>query len=118
MDNIINNKEIPIIAKTVELYKMYYRYLELFPKKDKFALGAKCENQMIIVLELLLATCRAEKTNKKNLISQASVKFDMLKIFFRLAWELKILDVKKYSELQTCLQEIGKMLGGWLRSMT
>jgi len=51
------------------------------------------------------------------LISQASVKFDALKIFTRLTWELKILDDKKYAELQTHLQEIGKMIGGWLRSL-
>ncbi|MBI4427272.1 MAG: diversity-generating retroelement protein Avd [Candidatus Magasanikbacteria bacterium] len=117
MDNQANSKEIPILAKFIQMYKIFYRYLELFPKKDKYALGAKCETTMIAVLELLLAASRAEKNNKKNLISQASIKFDALKIFMRLTWELKILDDKKYAELQTHLQEIGKMIGGWLRSL-
>ncbi len=117
MDNQINNKEIPILAKFIQMYKVFYRHLELFPKKDKYALGAKCETLMITVLELLLAASRAEKNNKKSLLSQASVKFDALKIFVRLAWELKILDDKKYAELQTYLQEIGKMIGGWLKSL-
>src|SRR3989338_10576259 len=113
MENQINKTEIPILAKFIQMYKIFYRYLELFPKKDKYALGAKCETTMIAVLELLLAASRAEKNNKKNLISQARVKFDELKIFTRLTWELNILDDKKYAELQTHLQEIGKMIGGW-----
>lgn len=117
MNNQINNKEIPILAKFILMYKTFYRHLELFPKKDKYTLGSKCETLMITVLELLLTASRAERANKKNLISQASVKFDALKIFLRLAWELKILDDKKYAELQTHLQEIGKMIGGWLKSL-
>ena len=118
MYNQINNKEIPILAKFIQMYKIFYRYLELFPKKDKYALGAKCEITMIAVLELLLAASRAEKNNKKSLLSQASIKFDVLKIFIRMAWELKILDDKKYAELQIHLQEIGKMIGGWLKSLS
>ena len=50
-------------------------------------------------------------------MKQASVKLDALKFFLRLARQLDILDQKKYIALQTELQDIGKMLGGWLRSL-
>ena len=33
MDNQLNNKEIPILAKFIQMYKLFYRYLELFQKK-------------------------------------------------------------------------------------
>ena len=51
------------------------------------------------------------------LIQQASVKFNALKIFIRLAKDLKCLDNKKYITLEAQLQEIGKMLGGWQKSL-
>lgn len=109
--------EIPIIIKLRELYKLFYGYLALFPKKDKYTLGGKCELYAIATLELLLAAGSAAKEEKRALIRQANVKFDALKIFLRLAHELKLLDNKKYLILQTHIQEIGRMLGGWQRSL-
>lgn len=112
----INTVEIPIIRKIYELYKIFYGYAALFPKKDKYTLGSKCEIYITDVLELLLAAASAPKYGKQALIQQASVKFDTLKIFLRLANDLDILDGKKYIELQKHIQEIGRMLGGWQRS--
>lgn len=112
-----NTKEIPIIRKLYELYKLFYSYLALFPKKDKHNLGAKCESYIIDTLELLLAASSVAKSDKKQYLMRANVKFDALKIFLRIAKEMRLLDSKKYIELQTYIQEIGKMLGGWQRSL-
>lgn len=109
--------EIPIIQKIKELYKLFYGYLALFPKKDKYALGVKCELYVIATMELLLSAGSAPKEEKRELIKQANVKFDALKIFLRLAYELRLLDAKKNINLQTYIQEIGRMLGGWQRSL-
>lgn len=111
------NTEIPIMHKMSELYKVFYDYLALFPKKDKYALGNRCEQYIIATLELLLAAGSAPKEAKGALIQQANVKFDALKLFLRIAQELKLLDNKKYLILQTHIQEIGRMLGGWQRSL-
>lgn len=112
------NNDIPIINKLSELYRTYYGYLELFPKKDKYALGTKCEAYIIATLERLLEAGSAPKEQKLILLKEANVKFDALKFFLRTAKELKILDNKKYLVLQTHIQEIGRMLGGWQRSLT
>jgi hypothetical protein len=112
-----SHTEIPIIKKVYELYKLYYGYLILFPKKDKFALGARCEVYIISVPELLLSAGGLPKESKGQIIQQASVKFDTLKVLLRMARELGLLDNKKYLVLQTLLQEIGRMLGGWQRSL-
>lgn len=96
---------------------MYYQYHKLSPQKDKYTLGAKCEIYIIETLELLLAASSVAKENKKAFIMKANVKFDALKIFLRIAKELKMLDTKKYLVLQTRIQEIGRMLGAWQRSL-
>jgi len=54
---------------------------------------------------------------KYNILQKASLKIDLLKILIRLAKEVKALDNKKYIQLQQELQEIGKMIGGWIRSL-
>lgn len=120
MANLNNNNtitETPIVHKMRELYKLFYGYLALFPKKDKYGLGSKCEQYIIASLELLLAAGSASKEEKMSFLRQTNVKFDALKIFLRLAHELRLLDNKKYLALQTHIQEVGRMLGGWQRSL-
>lgn len=100
-----------------DLYKIYYGYLELFPKKDKYSLGKKCEELIIDFLELILSAKGAMKDAKKPIINQASAKLDMIKIFIRLEKDLKLLDQKKYLTIENHLQEIGRMIGGWQKSI-
>ena len=113
----MNQNEIPIIIKIYDLYKLFYGYLKLFPKKDKYALGAKCERKFIAVLELILLAKNSKPDERKRIICQASAKFDVLKIFIRLGKDLNLLDQRKYLALQNNLSEIGKILGGWLKSL-
>ena len=109
--------DTPIILKTYELYKTFYSCLEKFPKKDKYTLGAKIETYLLNVLELLILASSSIKDKKLPCVQQASIKFDTLKILIRLAYEVQALDEKKYLALQKYIQEIGKMLGGWQRSL-
>jgi len=115
--NIYINNEIPVIKKVYELYKTFYNYAKLFPKKDKYMLGNKCEMYIIETLELLVAAGSAPKNEKTAHIGRASIKFDTLKIFIRLSNDIGMLDNKKYIALQNQLQEIGRMIGGWKKSL-
>ena len=115
--HIDKNLDTPLVLKTYELYKTFYNYLILFPKKDKYSLGVRCEEYILTVLELLVAASSASKDRKLVLVQQASVKFDTLKILLRLTKDIKAIDEKKYITLQKDIQEIGKMLGGWQRSL-
>ena len=119
MNNFHKNYEVntPIILKTYEFYKIFYQYLELFPKKDKYALGAKCEEYISAILEILLEANYLPKEEKLLLIMKANNKFEVLKIFIRMLKDLNIIDQKKYIFLQTAVQEIGRMFGGWLKSL-
>ena len=73
---------------------------------------------IIATLEPLLEASYAHREEKLELIKKANTKFDALKIFIRLLKDLGIIDDKKYFELQKRIQEIGKMLGGWQRSLS
>lgn len=66
------------------------------------------------ILELLFSIPNAP--NKSEILKHMSVKLDLLKVLFRLAKDTQSLSTGKYLELQTKLQEIGKMLGGWIRA--
>lgn len=108
----------PLILKTYDLYKTFYAYLLLFPKKDKHTLGARCDVYLLNLLELLIAASNTTKDRKLPLIQQANIKLDTIKILIRLAKDVKAIDEKKYIILQSNVQEIGRMLGGWQRTLS
>ncbi|MFH1308584.1 MAG: four helix bundle protein [Patescibacteria group bacterium] len=114
--NQINN-DVPILKKTFDLYKEFYQYLKVIPKKDQYMIGKRCEEYILIFMELILSAVEFQKPEKLKILKQANGKFEVLKVLIRLTRELKILDNKKYLSLTTEMQEIGKMLGGWMKSL-
>lgn len=110
------NLDIPIFTKTYELYKTYYSFLATFPKKDRYTLGQKCELLLLDLLEGIILASSLSKEEKLPILKTASLKLDVLKVLFRLGKDIKITDSKKYLILESFLQEIGKMLGGWIKT--
>ncbi len=108
--------DIPIFTKTYELYKTFYGYLSAFPKKDRYTFGQKCELLLLDLLEAIILAGSLSKEEKLPILKKASLKLDVIKVLFRLGKDLKILDNKKYLVLEGFLQEIGKMLGGWIKT--
>ena len=109
------NLDIPIFQKVYELYKLLYQYVASFPKKDRYTLGQRVENSLLDFMESVILASQLSKTDKLPVLQKASIKLDVLKVFIRLCKDLKILDNKKYLMLESQIQEIGRMLGGWIK---
>jgi len=107
--------EIPIIQKVYDFYRELYLAVEKMPKKDKYILGEKLGRTTLDLIELLIMTSYSGKTEKNTFLNKANAKLELLKILVRLAEEVKAINTKKYLLLEEKLQEIGKMLGGWIR---
>ncbi|MEK7103982.1 MAG: diversity-generating retroelement protein Avd [Patescibacteria group bacterium] len=104
-----------MIHKISEFYKLFHQHLKLFPKAEKYSLGQKIENLTLEILELTFKVTYSIKTEKTQLLKDADAKIHLLKTLIRLAYEIRALDNKKYLALQEQLQEIGKMIGGWIK---
>lgn len=78
-------------------------------------MGQKIENLILEILELSFKVSYSTKIEKPQLLKDADAKIHLLKTIIRLAYEIKALDDKKYLALQEQLQEIGRMIGGWIR---
>lgn len=104
---------VPAFKKSYDFYQHLYINLRQIPKRDRFTWGERCE---LLALDLLRCVSQAEfatKFDKQSLLSQASKTIDMIKIYLRLGFDLKILDQKKYIARELEIVEIGKMIGGW-----
>jgi hypothetical protein len=112
----MNDNDVPILRKIHELYKLFHEYRLLVPKHERFPIYERSENIIIGILELILEASYSHKESKSILLEKTSVKLNILRFFIRLMKENKSLDVKKYTLLQGIIDEIGRMLGGWIRS--
>ncbi len=109
--------DVPIIQKTYDFYREFYKLIPQIPKIDRHTLAQKIEKTCLDMLELLICASRKEKSSKLRLLDQAATKLDLLKLFLRLGEETKAIPSKRYLDLSKMLQEIGRMLGGWIRSI-
>jgi len=100
------------------LYKIIYSYRPTIPKQDRHTLWQRCENTSLDIIENILLATQASKKEKVVILNQASIKLNFLRFFLRLAKEIKILDIKKYIEAEQIIDEIGRMLGGWIKSVS
>ncbi|MEX2354371.1 MAG: diversity-generating retroelement protein Avd, partial [Candidatus Woykebacteria bacterium] len=106
--------DIPIFQKTYDFVKELYLVLPKLPKRQRYTLGQRLDNLSIEFLESIILAGRAE-AEKLSLLKKADSKLETLKILLRLAKDTQTLDNGKYANLEKHLQEIGKMLGGWLK---
>ncbi len=117
MNTTTTNTETPILTLTIELYKELYGYIKFFPKRDQYMLGKRCEDTLLAFIEILAAALYSSGRTKQQYLIHAEKKFDLLKMLLRITWELHIIDNKKYFILVKKTQTIGKMIGGWKKSL-
>jgi hypothetical protein len=111
-----NKFNAPVLHKIMELYKLFHECLILFPKQEKYTLGQKIENTILEILELALSASFANIC-KKEILNKANNKIDLLKYLIRIAHEIGSIKIKKYLALEEITINIGKMIGGWQRSI-
>ena len=108
--------DIPIFKKTYELFKLSYEYRFTVPKQDRYALWQRCEDTIINVLEGILRASRLPKPEKLPALENVSVQINCLRVYVRLAKDVKAIDNKKYVRLESVIDEIGRMIGGWIKA--
>ncbi len=106
--------DIPIFTKLYAFYRALAETILSFPKSQRYALGERLETTVLDILELLFFV--PISSTKLETLQTMSVKMDLLKVLLRLAKDTDSLSSGRYLALQEMLQEIGKMLGGWIRT--
>ena len=107
---------IPIFKKSYDLYRTFYGYRNLIPKQDRYTIWQRCESLILDILEGILLVSQVQKTEKLSILEKTSTKLNLLRIFIRLMKEIKAIDNKKYTAIETIIDETGRMLGGWIKS--
>jgi len=84
-----------------------------FPKDHKYTLGNRLSNSLYDFLEgLIYLYGDAELRGLRRL----SKKLDIIRYYIRLSMDLKILSIEQYACAAERIDEIGRLLGGWIKA--
>jgi len=106
--------ELTVIAKTYDFILWSCNHTGKFPRNHRFVLGERIERNLYDLLELLI---RAKYTKQRQeLLEQANLVLEILRFQIRLAKDLQCLKVDSYGFAAKAIDEIGRLVGGWLKS--
>jgi hypothetical protein len=88
--------------------------LEKFPRTQRFTLGERIETKLFDVLEQLLKASYSRQ--KREALQEANLQLEMLRHFWRLAYEIKVIALKRYEQGAKQMDGLGRQIGGWLKS--
>lgn len=109
-------QQLPLYNKLYIFLKILYKTVHNIPKEYKYSIG----NEILLIswkcLDLFLEANALPNEKKYGVISKLSLEFDKVKIRLRMMQEIRIISLGEYTHFQeNYLQEIGTMIGGWLK---
>jgi uncharacterized protein YehS (DUF1456 family) len=111
-------EELPVINRTYEVYKNLSVILATLPKQHRYSLGQSSETSVLALLESLIMAKHAPKAQKATYLIRASAQHEITVLKLRLILELKLANETNLLKLQAKLTEVGRMLGGWRKSVS
>lgn len=119
------HSEAELNQRFVEMAKLMNIYLNHFPRFEKYALAQSIRQCMYEVYGLIVEA--QKKYHKKTTLSSLDIRHEQLRMFVNLAYSLgyfqfkdgkeesgKALESHRYLAISRLIDEIGRMIGGWI----
>ena len=88
-----------------------------FPRSARFSFAARIDGLALDVLERLVRARWAARGEKGRLLAAADSDLAVLRTLLRLSFDRRLLDRGALEHVSRQLDEAGRMLGGWRRSL-
>jgi len=107
--------DVLVIDRTYELLKWYLGRLEKLPRSHRYGLGQRIESTLYAVFEGLVRARYAARAEKAAALSEVNLRLETLRMYSRLAHDMAMLPHNSYEFAARATDEIGRMVGGWLK---
>jgi hypothetical protein len=108
-------KESPIFLKSFETLEWILLHTGKFPKHQRFVMAKRIEEAALAFHDQLIWAAKASE--KTAPLIEADFHLERLKVYNRLVVRLKLSSFAQYEYLAKELDTLGKLLGGWQRSL-
>lgn len=87
------------------------------PALQQRTIGKRLENSILLLLELLIMAKHAPSAHKGAYLVKASAQAEIVQFQLRILMNQKLANETTLHQLQAKVAEIGRMLGGWRKSV-
>jgi hypothetical protein len=109
-------KQSPIFSKTYDLLRWLLPVTVKFPREHRFVLATTVQQTALRFQERIIEAARAG--DPRPGLGQADTELTKLRLYLRLCRDLKLLSPGQYEHVARMVNEVGRLLGGWLKSAT
>ncbi len=106
-------EDLPIFIKWLDFVKWLLITTDSFPKKTRFTFNDRLINLALLIVEDLVEARYSR--NKTAILRRANMNLEKLRVLVRICFETRVLSRKAYEQASQSINEVGKMLGGWLK---
>ena len=104
----------PALEAHFQFMKWLVPTVEKFPRSQKFLLGDRIQTTALDVLDALIEATYTR--DRRPHLTRANLGLEKLRFHVRLAADLQCLDRRRYEYAARELNEIGRLVGGWVKS--
>lgn len=121
------HSEAQLDRRFVEMVRLLNTYLNHFPKHEKYGIALEIRRAAYSLYALIVEA--QKRYHKKTTLTNMDIAHEQLRMFVRLANELGYFEfkdgvneagaataVRRYTALSARIDEIGRMIGGWMQA--
>jgi hypothetical protein len=108
--------ELPVVLRAYDLVIWTCKHLPNFPRGFRCTLGDRLETRLYTVLDQLVRA-RYSAADRPRLLREVNLELELLRFQYRIAKDLRCLALDSYEYAARTVNEIGLMVGGWLKSL-
>lgn len=109
-------KESPIFTRTYDLLRWLIPLTVKFPRAHRFVLAARLQETALRFQERLVEAGRRRQPGP--ILAQADDDLALLRFYLRLCRDLELLAFNQYEHGARMMDEVGRLLGGWIKSVS
>lgn len=111
------NNELVIIPKIEKYIEYMLTILIKLPRTEKFSIGTEIKTSMYEILKNILLASKIDKRKRLEIYNMVDSHIYYQRICIRIMYNNRWIDMKKYKYSNELLYEIGRMLGGLIKSL-
>ena len=110
------NQQLVILQKTYDLMLYVFPLLSKFPKNQRFTLAQHIQNNLLDMAAHITRANMSRGRDRWLELREINACLEVLRLNTRLSMELGFLPRKQWEQISIRTNEIGKLLGGWMKT--
>ena len=106
-------KESPLFAKSYDFVRWLIPHTIKFPREQRFVVAQRLQSTALDFMEHLYQA--SGQSDPLIWLKKADSKLKQLRFYLRLSHDLRLLDTRRFEHACRQIEEMGRLLGAWIK---